>query len=102
MPAQPPLPRCMYLPFHTLAGGSHNRKLISESDVGRATPATSQWRGTMTSGNLDGAPTGCFSGPAPTDAADVNEVDFLEVFACLLCTQQTRSNGNPCERDVGN
>ncbi len=69
-PAQPPLPRCMYLPFQASRGGSHKVKSISESDVGRATPLTSQCRGTVTSGTLNGIPGGCFKGAGSCDTAE--------------------------------
>src|SRR5688500_4058024 len=46
-PAQPPLPSCRYLAFQADATGSQRANLILESRVGRMTPRTSQWAGTV-------------------------------------------------------
>src|SRR5687768_2939483 len=49
VPAQPPLPLCIYLPFQ-LADGSQTSSLISESVVGRAMAFTIQRAGTLIGG----------------------------------------------------
>src|SRR4051812_18159780 len=50
LPAQPPLPSCVYFPFHP-AAGSQTANLISESEVGRMMPVTSQRAGASATAN---------------------------------------------------
>src|SRR4029453_10408179 len=64
-PAQPPLPSCRYLPFQADAAGSQRANLISESRLGRVTPRTSQWAGTVP-GPAGGAPGAAGAGAAPS------------------------------------
>src|SRR5690242_11335170 len=60
----------MYLPFHASGAGNHNRKWISESDVGRAMPLASQCLGTVTFGSLASKAEGSLRGAASTDTAE--------------------------------
>src|SRR5687767_10674880 len=62
-PAQPPLPSCRYLPFQAEAVGSQRANLILESLLGRMTPRTSQWAGTVP-GPAGGAPGAAGAGAA--------------------------------------
>src|SRR5688572_15404714 len=64
-PAQPPLPSCRYLPFQADAAGSQRANLIWESPLGRVTPRTSQWAGTVP-GPAAGAPGAAGAGVAPS------------------------------------
>src|SRR5688572_9123937 len=64
-PAQPPLPSCRYLPFQADVAGSQRANLILESPLGRVTPRTSQWAGTMP-GPAGGAPRAAGAGAAPS------------------------------------
>src|SRR5688572_18745256 len=74
-PAQPPLPSCRYLAFQADAAGSQRANLILESPVGRMTPRTSQWAGTVP-GPAGGAPgaAGADAAPSGTLAAAVMSV----------------------------
>jgi hypothetical protein len=71
-PAHPPLPVCMYLPFH-LAAGSQTSTLISESEVGRAITFTMQRAG-MAIG-------GAFPVPLETVPAGSETAEVISTFA---------------------
>src|SRR6185503_18066911 len=64
-PAQPPFPSCRYLAFQADAAGSQRANLILESRLGRMTPRTSQWAGTVP-GPAGGAPRAAGAGAAPS------------------------------------
>src|SRR4249920_1664665 len=66
VPAQPPLPACMYLPFQ-LAAGSQSSILISESEVGRAVAFTIQRAGRA----IVACPVPLETVPAGSETADV-------------------------------
>src|SRR6185436_2610346 len=64
-PAQPPFPSCRYLAFQADAEGNQRANLMLESRLGRMTPRTSQWAGTVP-GVAGGAPGAAGAGAAPS------------------------------------